>query len=338
MFGSDIGIDLGTANVLVYIKGKGVVLSEPSVVAYDKDTNEIKAIGEEARLMMGRSPGNVAAVHPLRRGVISDYTVAERMLNYFINKAVGMKTLRRPRVCVNVPIDSTEVEKKAVVDATMAAGARDVILVETPIAAALGAGIDVSRPSGSLIVDIGAGTTDIALISMGEAVKSICVKTGGQDLDEAIISYMRQAHSMLVGEQTAENVKIGLGSISGDGAGRTVIVNGRDIITGMPGSVSVPVAKINEAFREPMESILKGLKKVLENSQPELAADIIGKGIILTGGGSLMGGIEELIEAEVGIRTTTVDHPMAVVAIGTGRYVEFSESVNAQSGFMGLRN
>ncbi|MBQ9827810.1 MAG: rod shape-determining protein, partial [Lachnospiraceae bacterium] len=256
---------------------------------------------------------------------------------YFINKAVGMKTLRRPRVCVNVPIDATEVEKKAVYDATMAAGARDVILVETPIAAALGAGIDVSRPTGSLIVDIGAGTTDIALICMGEAVRSICVKTGGQDFDEAIINFMRETHSMLVGEQTAENVKIDLGTISGDASGRSVMVSGRDIITGLPGSVAVPAAKLDEAFKEPLDSIMRGLKKVLGNAQPELASDIINRGIILTGGGSCMGGIEELIESELNIRTTTVDHPMAVVAIGTGRYVEYSERINAQSGSVGQR-
>ncbi len=328
MFGSDIGIDLGTANVLVYVKGKGVVLNEPSVVAYDKDTNEIKAIGEEARLMIGRAPGNITAVHPLRQGVIAEYTVAERMLNYFINKAVGMKTLRRPRVCISVPINATEVERKAVYDAAMEAGARDVLLIEEPLAAALGAGIDISRPTGSLIVDIGAGTTDIALISMGEAVRSRLVKVGGQDFDEAIIKYMRSSHNMLVGQQTAENVKIEMGTLSDDAVNGNVYVSGRDVVTGLPKSVAVPAAKLHEAFKEPADMILRGIKRVLENAQPELAADIVKRGIILTGGGSSMRGFEELIEDELHIRTTTVDHPMAVVAIGAGRYGEFMENVS----------
>ena len=239
MASSDIGIDLGTASVLVYVRGKGVVLKEPSVVAYDKDTNEIKAIGEEARQMMGRTPGNIEAVRPLRQGVISDYTITEKMLRYFIQKAMGRKTLKRPRVCVGVPSGATEVEKNAVWQAALEAGARDVMIIEEPIAAALGAGIDISRPCGNMIIDIGGGTTDIAVISLGDTVVSRSLKLGGDDFDEAVIRYLRKQHNLLVGDRTAEDVKIRIGGVYERVSPLLMQVKGRDLITGMPKTVEV---------------------------------------------------------------------------------------------------
>ncbi|MBR0085846.1 MAG: rod shape-determining protein [Lachnospiraceae bacterium] len=327
MLGSDIGIDLGTANTLVYVRGKGVVLSEPAVVAYDKDTNEIKAIGEEAHLMIGRAPGNIAAIRPLRQGVIADYTVTEKMLNYFIHKAVGRKTLRRPRICVCVPSGVTEVEKRAVIEATMNAGARDVEIVEEPIAAALGAGIDISKPSGNMIVDIGGGTTDIAVISMCDAVVSESIKVAGKDFDEALIRYMRRKYNVLIGERTAEEVKINVGCVYTGIDTVAMDVRGRDLITGMPKTVKFSSDEAVQAFQEPVTAILDGIRHALELTPPELAADIAEKGIILSGGGSQIRGLEELIEETTGISTTTVDDPMSVVAIGTGRYTKFMQSM-----------
>ena len=325
--GSDIGIDLGTDSILVYIRGKGVVLKEPTVVAYDKDTNEIKAIGEEARLMIGRTPGNIAAVRPLRQGVISDYTVTEKMLKYFIHKSVGRKNLRRPRISVCIPSGATEVEKRAVIDATLEAGARDVIIIEEPIAAALGAGIDISKPSGNLIVDIGGGTTDIAVISLGDTVVSTSIKVAGSDFDDALIRYLRKKHSMLVGERTAEDVKMTIGGVYPRMTPVTMEVRGRNLLTGMPKVIELSSSETEEAFAEVIQAIISGVHQVLEDTPPELAADIAQRGILLTGGGSLIYGLEELMEESTGIRTMTVDDPMSVVAIGTGRYAEFVEGM-----------
>ncbi len=327
MLGSDIGIDLGTASILVYIRGKGVVLSEPSVVAYDKDTNQIKAIGEEARLMIGRTPGNIAAVRPLRQGVISDYTVTEKMLKYFIHKAMGRKTLRRPRVSVCIPSGATEVEKRAVIDATMEAGARDVIIIEEPIAAALGAGIDISKPSGNMIIDIGGGTTDIAVISLGDTVVSTSIKVAGDDFDDALIRYMRRKHNMLIGERTAEDIKMSIGSVYERPEPVMAEVRGRNLLTGMPKVIQLSSEETQEAFSEAVQAIIGGVHQVLEETPPELAADIAQRGILLTGGGSQIYGLEELLEESTGIRTTTVDDPLSVVAIGTGRYAEFIEGM-----------
>lgn len=332
MIGSDIGIDLGTASILVYIRGKGVVLKEPSVVAYDKDTNQIKAIGEEARMMIGRTPGNIAAVRPLRQGIISDYTVTEKMLKYFIHKAMGRKTLRRPRISVCIPSGATEVEKRAVIDATMEAGARDVIIIQEPIAAALGAGIDISKPSGNMIVDIGGGTTDIAVISLGDTVVSTSIKVAGDDFDDALIHYMRRRHNMLIGERTAEELKMLIGSVYGRPEPVMTEVRGRNLLTGLPKVIQLSSEETEEAFSDVISKIVSGVHQVLEDTPPELSADIAMRGILLTGGGSQIYGLEELLEASTGIRTTTVDDPMSVVAIGTGRYAEFMEGMGELSG------
>jgi len=323
MVATDIGIDLGTASILVYIRGKGVVLKEPSVVAFDRDTNKIKAIGEDARLMLGRTPGNIVAVRPLRQGVISDYTVTEKMLKYFIQKAVGKKTFRKPRISVCVPSGVTEVEQKAVEDAAYQAGAREVSIIEEPIAAPIGAGIDISKPCGNMIVDIGGGTTDIAVISLGGTVVSTSIKIAGDDFDEAIVRYMRKKHKLLIGERTAEDLKIKIGTAFNMPDNDSMSVRGRDLVTGLPKTVEVSSEETEEALRETTSQIVEATHGVLEKTPPELAADIADRGIVLTGGGSLLRGLEELIADRTGITTMTAEDPMTAVAVGTGRYVEF---------------
>lgn len=323
MMSNDIGIDLGTASILVYIKGKGVVLKEPSVVALDRETNKVITFGEEARLMIGRTPGNIVAVRPLRKGVISDYTVTEKMLKYFINKAVGKRTLRKPRIAVCIPSGATEVERKAVEDATYQAGAREVCIIEEPVAAAIGAGIDISKPCGNMIVDIGGGTSDIAVISLGGTVVSASIKIAGDDFDEAIVRYMRKKHNLLIGERTAEDLKIKIGSCYKRAEVDYMDVRGRNLVTGLPKTVKVSSEETEEALRETTAQIVETIHSVLEKTPPELAADIADRGIVLTGGGSLLRGLEDLISAKTGINTMTAEDPMTAVAIGTGKYVEF---------------
>ena len=320
---TDIGIDLGTASILVYIRGKGVVLKEPSVVAFDRDTDKIKAIGEEARLLLGRTPGHLEAVRPVRQGVISDDRVTEKMMKHFIQKAMGKKTFRTPRIAVCVPSGVTEVERKAVEDATMMAGARDVFIIEEPIAAAIGAGIDIWKPCGNMIVDIGGGTSDIAVISLGGRVVSASVKTAGDDFDEAIVRYMRKKHNLLIGERTAEDLKIKIGSAYKRTEVDYMDVRGRNLVTGLPRTVKVSSEEMEEALRETTAQIVETIHGVLEKTPPELAADIADRGIVLTGGGSLLRGLEDLIESKTGINTMTAEDPMTAVAIGTGKYVEF---------------
>ena len=314
MASADIGIDLGTASILVYVKGKGVVLKEPSVVAYDRDTNKIVAIGEEARLMLGRTPGNIVAIRPLRQGVISDYTITEKMLKYFIQKAVGRSYFgRRPRISVCVPSQVTEVEKKAVEDATYAAGARDVSIIEEPVAAAIGAGIDIYRPCGNMIVDIGGGTADIAVISLGGPVVSASIKVAGDDFDEAVVRFMRKKIGTCY--RRPENI--------------TLDIRGRNLVTGLPKTVTVTSDETEEALREPASQICEAVHSVLERTPPELAADIADRGIVLTGGGALLHGLEELLEEKTGITTMTAEDPLRAVAIGTGKYIELlSEKKN----------
>ena len=323
MVATDIGIDLGTASILVYVKGKGVVLKEPSVVAFDHDTNKIRAIGEEARLMLGRTPGNIVAVRPLRQGVISDYTVTEKMIKYFIQKALGKRSYRKPRISVCVPSGVTEVEKRAVEDAAYAAGAREVFIIEEPIAAAIGAGIDISRPCGNMIVDIGGGTADIAVISLGGSVVSTSIKVAGDNFDEALVRYMRKKHNLLIGERTAEDMKINIGTCYPLTTPETMNVRGRNLVTGLPKTIEVSSEETEEALREPTAQIVEAVHSVLEKTPPELAADVADRGIILTGGGSLLRGLEELMEERTGINTMTAEDPMTCVAIGTGKYVEF---------------
>ncbi len=321
-FSSDIGIDLGTANVLVYIKGKGVVLEEPSVVAYDRDTSRIKAIGEEARQMLGRTPGNIVAVRPLKQGVISDYSVTERMIKYFIQKSIGKRRFRKPMVSICVPSSATEVEKKAVEDATYEAGARYVKIIEEPIAAAIGANIDISKPCGNMIVDIGGGTTDIAVTSLGGAVVSNSVKVAGDDFDEAIVRYMRKKHNLLIGERTAEEIKIKVGACYARPETLSMEVRGRNLVTGLPKTISLTSEETEEALKEATAQIIEAIHNALEMTPPELAADIADRGIVLTGGGALLYGLEDLIEEKTGINTMTAENPMRCVAVGTGKYVE----------------
>ncbi len=319
----DIGIDLGTASVLVYVEGKGVVLKEPSVVAYDRNTNIIKAIGEEACQMLGRTPGNIIAVRPLRKGVISDYTVTEKMIKYFVHKAMGRRMFQKPRISICVPSGVTEVEKKAVEEAGYAAGGREVHLIEEPVAAAIGAGIDISKPCGNMIVDIGGGTSDIAVISLGGTVVHTSIKVAGDDFDEAIVRYMRKKHNLLIGERTAEDIKIKVGATYHLEEEKKLEVKGRNLVTGLPKTVIVTSSETEEALQEATGQIVEAVISVLEQTPPELSADILDRGIILTGGGSMLCGIEQLIQDKTGIHTMTAEDPMKVVAIGTGQFVEF---------------
>lgn len=319
----DIGIDLGTASVLVYVKGKGVVLKEPSVVAYDRETNEVKAIGEEARLMLGRTPGNIIAVRPLRHGVISDYTITEKMIKYFILKALGRRTFKKPRICICVPSGVTEVEKKAVEEATFAAGAREVHLIEEPVAAAIGAGIDISKACGNMIVDVGGGTSDIAVISLGGTVVNTSIKIAGDDFDEAIVRYMRKKHNLLIGNRTAEEIKIKIGTTYPLAEIEKLEVKGRNLVTGLPKTVLVTSSETEEALKEISGQIVEAVISVLEQTPPELSADVLDRGILLTGGGSMLRGLEELIEEKTGIHTITAEDPLKVVAVGTGQYAEY---------------
>jgi len=318
-FSSEIGIDLGTASVLVYIKGKGIVLQEPSVVAIDRNTDEILAVGVEARRMLGRTPGNIVAIRPLKDGVISDYEVTERMLRYFIQKTCGKRRLLfKPKIIVCVPSGVTEVEKRAVIDATTEAGGGKTYLIEEPIAAAIGAGLDITKPDGNMVVDIGGGTTDIAVISLGGIVVSQSIKVAGDKFDEAIIKYMRKAHNILVGERTAEDLKINIGTAFPRKQDIKMDCRGRDLITGLPRTITVTAEEMMEALHEPIHAIADAVHSVLEKTPPELSSDISSRGIVMTGGGSLLNGLNKLIEKRTGIPTYIADDAVSCVAMGTG--------------------
>ncbi len=323
-FGSDIGIDLGTATVLVYVKGYGIVLKEPSVVAIDKNTKSILAVGEEARRMLGRTPGNIVAIRPLRDGVISDYDITKKMLKYFINKSVGKKFFFRPKIAVCVPSKVTGVERRVVEDATREAGAREVYIIEEPIAAAIGAGVDISKASGNMVVDIGGGTCDVAVISLGGTVVSDSVKMAGDRFDEAIVKYMRFEHKLLIGERTAEQIKMTIGTAYPREEDICMDVKGRDLLAGLPKTITVSSGEIMEALKECTYMITDSIKDVLEQTPPELSADISDKGIMLTGGGSMIYGLDKLITKETGIKAFYgAKDPVSCVAIGTGKYIEF---------------
>ncbi|CBH22480.1 MULTISPECIES: rod shape-determining protein [Acetoanaerobium] len=320
-FSPDIGIDLGTASVLVYVKGKGIVLQEPSVVAIDTSTNKVLAVGEEAQRMLGRTPGNIVAIRPLKDGVISDYDVTEKMLKHFIEKVtggVGLFRFFKPQIIVCVPSGVTEVEKRAVIDATMEAGARDVFLIEEPIAAAIGAGIEISQPNGSMVVDIGGGTSDVAVISLGGIVVSTSIKIAGDKFDEAIVKYMRKKHSILIGERTAEEIKINIGSAFPRDTEVTMDVRGRNLVSGLPETIKVSSEETLEALRESVAQIADAVHYVLEKTPPELSADISDKGILMTGGGSLLWGLDKLIAKRTGISVYIADDAISCVAKGTG--------------------
>lgn len=324
LISNDIGIDLGTSSILVYIKGRGVVLKEPSVVAVNRDTNTVLAYGEDARLMLGRTPENISAVRPLRQGVISDYTLTEKMLKYFINKAVGKRTLRKPRISVCIPSGATEVEKKAVEDAAYHAGAREVTIIEEPVAAAIGAGIDISKPQGNMIIDIGGGTADIAVIALDGPVVSESIKVAGDDFDEAILRYMRKKHNLLIGERTAEDIKVNIGCASKRPENVTMEIRGRNLVTALPKTVIVSSDEIMDALLEPAMMIVNAVHNVLERTPPELAADIYERGIVMTGGGSLLYGLDKLIQEKTGINCVLAEDPLTAVAIGTGKFIDFA--------------
>lgn len=319
---SDIGIDLGTRNSLVYSTGKGLVLKEPSVVIYDKTTEKIRAIGEEARQMAGHANSNMEVIRPIRQGVIVDFNVMEKMLKYFIAKAMGRRAFRKPRISICVPSAITEIERRAVEEATYQAGAREVFLVEEPIAAAIGAGVDITKPFGNLIVDIGGGTTDIAVISLGGVVASSSVKVAGGSFDQAIMNYVRQNHSLFIGEETAENIKITIGTAIEEANPQVMEVKGRNVLTGLPKTVKLTSEEIRSALKDATGQIVEAVHSVLEKTPPELAADIVDRGIVLTGGGALLKGMDTLIEQKTGVTTLTVQDAMHVVAVGTGKYAE----------------
>nr|WP_294677914.1 rod shape-determining protein [uncultured Blautia sp.] len=318
----DIGIDLGTRNSLVFATGKGIVLREPSVVVYDKDTEKIRAIGEEARQMTGNVSSNMEVIWPIRRGVIVDYNVMEKMLKYFIAQAMGRRAFRKPRISISVPSGITEIERKAVEEAAYQAGAREVFLVEEPIAAAIGAGVDITKPFGNLIVDIGAGTTDVAVISIAGVVVSSSVKVAGDNFDQAILNYVREKHSLFIGSDVAEEIKIRIGTACEEAEPRTMEVKGRNIITGLPKVATLTSEEIRIALKEATGQIVDAVHGVLEKTPPELAADIMDRGIVLTGGGAMLHGMDTLIEQKTGVNTLTVQDAMLVVAAGTGRYAE----------------
>lgn len=330
MFGQDIGIDLGTATVIAYVKGKGIVLREPSVVAVNNLTGDVVAIGHEARRMLGRTPGNIVATRPLRDGVISDYTVTEKMLKYFINK-VGGRFLFSPRIMICIPSVVTEVEKKAVIDAASNAGARKVYLIEEPIAAAIGAGIDISKPCGNMIVDIGGGTTDIAVISLGGAVVSTSIKVAGDRFDEYIVKYIKKKHNVIIGERTAEELKVGIGCVYPKIQDMEMDVRGRDLTSGLPRTITIYSSEIMEALEEPAMMIVDAVHSVLERTPPELAADISDKGIYMTGGGCLIDGLDKLLQEKTGINVMIAEDAISCVAIGTGKALDSLDTMDKAS-------
>ena len=319
----DIGIDLGTANTLVYMKGKGIIMREPSVVAVDTRNDEVRCVGAEAKAVIGRTPGSIVAVRPLKDGVIADFDITANMLENFLKKACGNSLFARPRVVICIPSGVTEVERRAVREATLKAGARQVSVIEEPMAAAIGAGLPISEPTGSMIVDIGGGTADIAVISLGGTVVNTSIKVAGDDFDEAIVRYMRKKHNLLIGERTAEDIKIKIGTTYPLVEEETMEVRGRNLVTGLPKTVTVTSSETEEALREATSQIVEAVISVLEQTPPELSADILDRGIVLTGGGAMLRGLEELIEEKTGINTMTAEDPMKVVAIGTGQFVEF---------------
>lgn len=328
---TEVGIDLGTANVLVYIKGKGIVLNEPSVVAVNKDTDEILAIGEEARQMLGRTPANIVAAKPLRDGVVSDYDITERMLKYFIRKTCGSGRFFKPRIMVCVPSGVTEVEKRAVREAASQAGGKEVFLMEEPMAAAIGAGLDVTAPDGKMVIDIGGGTTDIAVIALGGIVTSASVKVAGDKFDESIINYMRKVHKLYIGERSGEDIKKAIGTAFPREEELTMECRGRDLVTGLPKTVSITSEEVMEALEEPLHMICEAVHGVLEKTPPELAADISSTGIVVTGGGALLYGIDRKIHERTGIEVRIAEDPKSCVAIGTGQALDELDLIQSNS-------
>lgn len=318
----DMGIDLGTANTLVHMKGKGIIIREPSVVAVVKDTNEVLAVGAEAKRMIGRTPGGIVAIRPLKDGVIADFDITQAMLRYFIQKALKGQNFVRPRVVVGVPSGVTAVERRAVVDAAIQAGAREAYLLEEPYAAAIGAGLPVQDATGSMVVDIGGGTAEVAIISLGGIVVSRSIRTGGDAMDAAIVNYIKRKYNLLIGERTAEEVKIAIGTAMDVDKQQKMDIRGRDLVTGLPKHMSIGQNQIREALSEPISSIVDAVKGCLEKTPPELAADIMDKGIMMTGGSSLLGNLDKLIARETGMPVVVSEDALSCVALGTGLSVE----------------
>ncbi|MGG1616044.1 rod shape-determining protein [Paenibacillus sp. NRS-1782] len=318
MFSNDIGIDLGTANVLIHVKGKGVVLDEPSVVAIESDTKRVLAVGEEARRMVGRTPGNIIAIRPLRDGVIADFEVTEAMLKYFINRVGGKSWYSHPRILICAPTNITSVEQKAIREAAERSGAKEVFLEEEPKAAAIGAGMDIFEPSGNMVVDIGGGTTDVAVLSMGDVVTASSIKMAGDKFDSAIMKYVKTKYKLLIGERTAEDIKIAIGTVHPSGRQAEMDIRGRDMVSGLPKTLSISAAEVQDALRDPVSAIVAAAKFVLEQTPPELSADIIDRGVILTGGGALLSGLDELLAEELRVPVLVAEDPMHCVVKGTG--------------------
>ena len=321
----DMGIDLGTANTLVYIKGQGIVVREPSVVAIRDDSKEVLAVGEEAKRMIGRTPGNIVAIRPMKDGVIADFDVTQSMLSYFIQKAAAKKGVVSPRIAICVPFGVTEVEKRAIEEAARTAGAKDAFLIEEPMAAAIGAGLRIEEPEENMVVDIGGGTSEIAIISLGGIVTAKSIRLGGDELDEAIVNYVKKEYSLMIGERTAEDVKIRIGSAYKEGEEMEMEIRGRDLISGLPKTMQISSSEVRDALRDPVNSIVDGIKSTLEKTPPELASDIMENGIMLTGGGALLKGLDKLVKEETGMPVKIAENPLDCVAIGTGKSVEDQE-------------
>lgn len=318
LFSNDIGIDLGTANTLVYVKDRGIVIREPSVVAIQSGTKRILAVGEDAKRMLGRTPGNIVAIRPMKAGVIADFEITEAMLRYFIKKIQHRRKIVRPRIIIAVPSDITEVEKRAVKDSATHAGAREVFLIEEPMAAAIGVGLPVQEPAGNMIVDIGGGTTEVALISLAGIVFSRTVRVGGDQMDECIMQYMKRVYNLMIGERTAEEIKMSMGSAYPAGEETTTEVKGRDLVAGLPKTLTITSEEIREALQEPVSSIVDAIRITLERCPPELSADLVDRGMILAGGGALLSGIDKLIAEQTGLPVHVADDPLSAVAEGTG--------------------
>ncbi len=321
-FSVDLAIDLGTANTLVYVKGKGIVINEPSVVAIEQKSGKVVAIGGEAKKMLGRTPGNIIAIRPMRDGVIADFEMAEKMLSHFISKAHDRTTFVRPRVIICVPSRITQVEQRAVRDSAELAGAREVYLIDEPIAAAIGAGLPISEPFGSMVVDIGGGTTDIAVISLAGTVYSESVKVAGDKMDDAIVAFLKRKHNLLIGDHMAEQIKMSIGSAYPMDERKTFMVKGRDLVSGIPRTLQIDDGEVREALSEPISAIINAIRVALENTPPELAGDIIDRGIVLTGGGSMVRGMDIRVREETNLPIITVDNPLTTVVLGTGKALD----------------
>lgn len=327
MFARDIGIDLGTANTLVHLKGKGIVVREPSVVAINQKTNEILAVGDAAKDMIGRTPGNIVAIRPMKDGVIADFDVTQSMLKYFIKRAMSKGVFSKPRVVICVPSGVTEVEKRAVEEATLQAGAKEAYLIEEPMAAAIGANLPVEEPYGSMVVDIGGGTSEVAVISLGGIVTSKSLRVAGDELDEAIVHYVKKEYNLMIGERTAEEIKMSIGAAYPRPKEDSIEIRGRDLVTGLPKNISITSTEITEALKEPINAIVDSIKYTLEKTPPELAADIMDRGIMLTGGGALLSGLDRLIKEETGMPVSIAENPLDCVVMGAGKVLDEIETL-----------